>query len=170
MIDDIQIQTGFFFFICTVLLPFQFILPAAHGQEAEIGFSQNPVKIGHLNVRLEFDFPLSAKSAASRISECAYPFVLLFHCLHLALLILHCLICGPVRIRRMVLFAVFLINLLFLLCQLCNFFLQFCFGRKGIFCLCSLFEGTDCCNGCAHFGQMIFYLVKQFLGFLLCLL
>ena len=71
-----------------------------------------------LNVRLEFDFPLSAKSADSRISECAYPFVLLFHCLHLALLILHCLICGPVRIRRMVLFAVFLINLLFLLCQL----------------------------------------------------
>ena len=68
----------------------------------------------------------------------------------------------------MVLFAVLLISFLFLLCQFCNFFLQFCFGRKGIFCFCSFFEGTDCCNGCTHFGQTVLYFIERFSGLLLC--
>ena len=60
MVNYIQFQTCFFFFIITVLAAFQLILAAAHGHKPQIGLSENPIKIIHLYIGFQFNFLLAA--------------------------------------------------------------------------------------------------------------
>ena len=144
MINDIQIQTSFDLQIFSRgFLTLQFILTITHRHETQVGFSQNLVEIRHLNVRFQFDFQFLTHAAARRIRKRPHPFVFFLQCLHLVLLILYIFVRLTVCICRMILFVVFLFQLLFLFCQLRYFFLQLCFGRKCPICLLIFFQRAD---------------------------
>ena len=114
MVNHIQFQSGFALYISAVFLPFQLILSLTHRQETHIGFSQNPVKIRHLHIRFQFNLLLSAHISTCGIRKRIDPFVLFFHGLHLTLLIPNGIICVLIRICRVILLVITLIQNLFL--------------------------------------------------------
>ena len=73
VINDIQIKTCFFFLIFALFLAFQLVLAAAHGHKTEIGSSQDPVKICHLDIGFQLDLCLSVQFSICCIRKISDP-------------------------------------------------------------------------------------------------
>ena len=82
MINYIQLQTCFFFFIVTVLPAFQLILPAAHGHKPQICLPENPIEIIHLYISFQFDFLLAAQRSICSIRKSLQPHIFLLSLFH----------------------------------------------------------------------------------------
>ena len=113
VIDHIQFQSALVLFVPRCLTSFQFILTAAHRHQPDIRPPQNPVKIRHLHIRFQFNLLLSAHISTCGIRKRIDPFVLFFHGLHLTLLIPNGIICVLIRICRVILLVITLIQNLF---------------------------------------------------------
>ena len=92
MIYDIQIETCFFFLIFALLLAFQFVLTATHGHKTEIGSSQDPVKICHLDIGFQLDLCLSVQFSIGCIRKIFHPDIFFFRRSHFRLTYLHFMI------------------------------------------------------------------------------